>query len=274
MPLHTGPCEPWPWEPSCCRLPDDLDQEVIDRWRMVATRWLWLLSGRRWGPTCPLTIRPCRRSCLDEAPVTAQWHGAGPWVPYLDSGGAWRNASICGCSSGDCSCGELCEVELDAPVHDIVSVQVDGETLIPEAYRVDAPARLVRTDGECWPTCQDMAAPDGADGTFSVTYRAGLPLDEFAIAAVSELACHLIAACLPPGTKGCTDCQLPSNARRVVRQGVTVEMADPTAILAEGRTGLTTTDAWLAAVNPGRLPQAPRVYSPDARPRGRITVWP
>lgn len=273
MPIHTGPCEPWPWDPSCCRLPDDLDEDVIERWRMVASRWLWTLSGRRWGPSCPLTIRPCRRSCLDQAPVTPQWGAAGPWLPYIDSTGLWRNASVCGCRS-DCSCTELCEVRLETPVYDIISVQVDGELLPEDAYRVDAPARLVRTDGGCWPECQDMAAPDGAEGTFAVTYRTGLPLDEFAIAAVGELTCHLIAACLPPDVKGCTDCQLPSRARRVVRQGVTVEIADPTAIFADGRTGLTLTDAWLAVVNPGGLPSAGRVYSPDARPRGRYTVWP
>lgn len=273
MSAHTGPCEPWPIDLSCCRLPDDLEPEVIERWALVASQWLWRLSGRRHGPTCPLTIRPCRRTCLEAAPVTPQWGTAGPWVPYIDSSGAWRNASICGCRTG-CSCTELCEITLDVPVYDIVSVQVDGVELPPEAYRLDAPARLVRTDGDCWPDCQDMAAPDGEPGTFSVTYRAGLPLDAFAISAVSELTCHLIAACLPPGTKGCTDCQLPSTARRVVRQGVTVELADPTAILADGRTGLTLVDAWLAAVNPHRLAAPSRVYSPDAPLRGRRTLWP
>lgn len=240
---------------------------------MVATRWLWMLSGRRWGPTCPITIRPCRRACLTAAPVLPQWGVVGPWVPYIDSSGSWRNASLCGCRS-DCSCGDLCEIALDAPVYDIISVQVDGDVLPQEAYRVDAPARLVRTDGACWPDCQDMAAPDGEPNTFSVTYRAGLALDEMALAAVSELTCHLIAACLPPGTRDCMECQLPSRARRVVRQGVTVELTDPTAILADGRTGLTLVDAWLSAVNPGRMPQASRVYSPDRPSRGRITTWP
>jgi hypothetical protein len=145
--------------------------------------------------------------------------------------------------------------------------------LVPEAYRVDAPGMLVRTDGECWPTCQDMAAPPGDPGTFTVTYRWGLALDEAASAAVSELTCQLILACLPPGTKGCGECRLPGNVTKVIRQGVQVEMADPTTIFAEGRTGLPMVDMWLAAVNPHKLTSPSRVLSPDFR-RPRVTTWP
>ncbi|MDX3229577.1 hypothetical protein [Streptomyces sp. ME19-01-6] len=52
----------------------------------------------------------------------------------------------CSCKS-DCSCTELCEVCLPGLVHDVVSVDIDGKTLPPEVYRVDAPGRLVRVDG-------------------------------------------------------------------------------------------------------------------------------
>lgn len=271
MPLHTSPCEPWPVD-LCCQLPDDLDPQVVERWQRVATTILWRMSGMRWGPSCPITVRPCRRACMDSYPLTVQWGAVGPWVPYIDSTGAWRNASLCGCTS-DCSCGELCEIRLDGPIHDIVSVQDGAQTLVPEAYRVDAPNLLVRTDGECWATCQDMAAPCGTEGTLCVTYRTGLLLDEAAIAAVSELTCELVKACLPPGTKGCGECRLPGNVTKVVRQGVQVEMSDPTTIFAEGRTGLPLADAWLAAVNPYRLASPSRILSPDYR-RPRVTTWP
>ncbi|MGD9485752.1 ParB/Srx family N-terminal domain-containing protein [Streptomyces sp. TRM70308] len=129
------------------------------------------------------------------------------------------------------------------------------------------------TDGECWPTCQDMAEPEGAPGTWTVTYRWGLPLDEAAIAAVSELTCQLILACLPPGTKGCGECRLPGNVTRVVRRGVEIEMADPTLIFGEGRTGLPLVDLWLSTVNPHRLASPSRVFSPDLK-RPRVTTWP
>jgi hypothetical protein len=166
---------------------------------------------------------------------------SGGWMPYLGADGAWRNAAVCGCQS-QCSCSELCEVRLDGPVYDIVEVLVDGEALVPEAYRVDVPNRLVRTDGECWPACQDMAAPCGEPGTA---------------------------------------CKLPGNTTRLARQGstlayrqgVTVEGFDPTVVFAEGRTGLPGVDMWIATVNPYGQPYASRVYSPDMR-RPRMQQWP
>jgi hypothetical protein len=270
MPLHTSPCEPWPVS-LCCELPDDLDPAVVERWQRVATQILFRMSGMRWGPSCPITVRPCRRACLDSYPLTVQWGTVGPWVPYIDASGAWRNASVCGCR-GDCSCGELCEIKLEGPVHDIVSVQDGAQTLVPEAYRVDAPNLLVRTDGGCWPRCQDMAAPCGTEGTLCVTYRVGLPLDDAAIAAVSEMTCELIKAC--PETAGsCGPCRLPATATRVLRQGVEIERADLTTIFSQGRTGLPMVDMWLAAVNPYGLASPSRVLSPDHR-RARYTTWP
>ncbi|MFD8774473.1 hypothetical protein [Streptomyces sp. NPDC059916] len=272
-----GQCDPWEVDLSCCDLPDDAaNEETTDRWVRVASIILWGLSGRRWGPSCPVTVRPCRRSCLDPYPYTVRWGTVGPWVPYIGLDGAWRNASVCGCRS-DCSCSELCEVSLPGPVYDIQSVDVDGETLpapdpandVIGSYRVDAPGLLVRTDGECWPDCQDMAAPPGTPGTFTVTYRTGLPLDAAAIAAVSELACHFIKGC---GGSSC-GCKSNRNVTRVTRQGFDMEMADPTVIYSEGRTGLPLADAWLATVNPHRLASPSRAYSPDYR-RPRVTTWP
>lgn len=272
MPLQVGPCDPWPVE-LCCELPEDLDPAVVDRWSRVASQTLWRLSGMRWGP-CPVTVRPCRRSCLESAPVSFQAGvGTGPWIPYIDAGGAWRNASVCGCKSG-CSCGELCEIDLPGPVYDVVEVNDGGQVLTPGAeYRVDAPGKLVRLGGGCWPKCQDMAEPPGEPNTLTVTYRWGLPLDEAAVAAVSELTCQLILACLPAGTRGCGECRLPGNVTRVVRRGVEIEMADPTVIFSEGRTGLPLVDLWLNTVNPDRLTSPSRVYSVDYR-RPRVTTWP
>ncbi|MEU2264924.1 hypothetical protein ABZ568_00420 [Streptomyces olindensis] len=269
MPLRIGPCEPWPFEPECCSLPDGVEEATIDRWRSVATFILWALSGRRWGPSCPYTVRPCRKSCLDSGGLTVRWQTAGPWVPYLGRDGAWRNASVCGCES-DCSCGELCEVRLEGPVHDILAVEVDGQTLPENAYRVDASGLLVRTDGGCWPDCQDMAAPCGDPGTFCVTYRIGLPLDDAAVAAHSALVCHLVKDC--GGGCGCK-VSTNRNLSRLSRQGVDLEFADPTLIYSEMRTGLPAVDMWLNAVNPYKQASPSRVYSPDFK-RPRTQTWP
>lgn len=267
MPLQSGPCEPWPFVP-CCEV-EEHEPEEIERWTRVASSILWRLSGMRWGP-CPITVRPCRRSCLDAYPQTVRWGAAGPWVPYLGSDGQWRNASVCGCTTS-CSCTELCEIYLPGPVYDVVEVNDGGQVLVPGVeYRVDAPGRLVRLGGGCWPQCQDMAAPPGAPGTLTVTYRWGLPLDDAAIAAVSELVCHLLKGC---GGGGACGCKANRNVTRLSRQGVEMERMDPTLLYTEGLTGLPLTDMWLMAVNPHRLRSPSRVYSPDLR-RPRATTWP
>ncbi|GGZ23275.1 hypothetical protein GCM10010387_15490 [Streptomyces inusitatus] len=267
MAIQVGPCDPWPVN-LCCDIPDGLEQADVDRWTMVASQLLWALSGRRWGP-CPVTVRPCRKTCFDTVPSwRVSWGTVGPWVPYIGTDGLWRNASVCGCRT-DCSCTELCEVYLPGPVYDVQSVTVDGVVLVPEAYRVDAPGRLVRTDGECWPECQDMAAPAGEEGTFAVTYRWGLPLTEAAVAAVSELTCHLLRGCAPGGC----GCKINRSLTRISRQGVDMELPDPTALLAEGLTGLPLVDLWLTTVNPDGLTSPSRVYSPDYRPP-RVQTWP
>lgn len=267
MPLQVGPCDPWPFVP-CCDV-EAFEEADVERWTRVASQILWALSGRRWGP-CPVSVRPCRRACLESSPISFQTGvGTGPWIPYIDATGAWRNASVCGCKS-DCSCGELCEVYLPGPVYDVVSVDIDGELLPPEAYRVDGPGRLVQVGGGCWPECQDMAEPPGTPGTFTVTYRWGLPLDDAAVAAVSELACHFLKGCAPGGSCGC---KANRNLTRVARQGMEMELADPTLIYSEGRTGLPVADMWLAAVNPYRMTSASRVYSPDFN-RPRVATWP
>lgn len=268
MPINTSPCEAWPLDPSCCPALEDADEATIGKWSKVATQILWRLSGMRWGPSCPIVVRPCRRGCLDAYPLAVHWAGA-PWIPYIGADGQWRNASVCGCAT-DCSCTELCEIRLEGPVYDILSVQ-DGETLLPrEAYRVDSGARLVRTDGNCWPGCQNLEAAPGEPDTLTVTYRTGLPLDEAAIAAYGTYVCHLVKGC---GTScGCA-LQQSRNVSRVSRQGVDLEFADAGALFTEGRTGIAAVDQWLAAVNPYRLTSPSRVMSPDVKPQ-RVITWP
>lgn len=271
MPLSPAPCEPWPFDPSCCDVPDGVKQSDIDRWRQVATSILFFLSGRRWGPSCPLTVRPCGRSCIEALlPLTPSGYRGpqtGGRVPYLHDG-AWFNA-VCGCTT-DCSCTQLCSLRLVGPVHDVVEVLVDGVVLPPEAYRVDSANMLIRLDGECWDACQDLQAPPTEPGTAAVTYRVGLPLDAAAIAAVSELTCHLLKGC-NGGSCGCGVSR--QNVSRVQRQGVTLEMADIGLLYREGRTGLPVTDMWLAAVNPYGQHSPSTVRSVDHR-RPRQQTWP
>ena len=273
MSLQVGACDPWPVE-LCCDV-EERDPAEVERWTRVASTILFHLSGMRYGP-CPVTVRPCGRSCLESAaPISFQavtGASTGGWVPYIGADGVWRNASLCGCKS-TCSCGELSEIYLPGPVYDVLEVNDSGQILVPGVeYRVDAPGRLVRLGGQRWPTCQEMAEPEGAPGTLTVTYRWGLPLDAAAIAAVSELVCHLLKGCAPAGGGSC-GCKANPRVTRVSRQGVDMERQDVTLLYAEGLTGLPVTDAWLMSVNPGRLRSPGRVYSPDFR-RPRVTTWP
>lgn len=252
-----SPCEPWDIDLSCYELPEDLDAAIILRWQTVSTQILWALSGRRWG-ICPIEVRPCRRSCLDLWPIGLGVY-SGHMVPYVHDG-VWRNANVCGCGV-TCSCGELCEVYLEGPVNAITEVTIDGAIVDPADYRVDAPGMLVRQNGECWPSCQDLSAPAGAEGTFVVTYELGLVPDEAAIAANSEYTYEFIKACVPD----CGKCRLPRRVTQITQQGMAAQFIDPQDFMEKGRTGIYLVDQWLNAVNPNSLPAPSRVRSPDWR---------
>jgi hypothetical protein len=95
-------------------------------------------------------------------------------------------------------------------------------------------------------------------------------LDDAAIAAYSELVCHLLKGCNGGGACGC---KMPANVTRLSRQGVDQEFTDPTLLYTEMRTGLPGVDLWLMSANPHRLTSPSRVFSPDYR-RPRSQIWP
>jgi hypothetical protein len=135
---------------------------------------------------------------------------------------------------------------------------VGDEVIPPSAYRVDVTGGawlLVRTDGECWPLCQDFRANEGEPGSFSVTYGRGRELPIALQVAVAMLACEYSKA-LAGGP-----CKLPAKMTRLSRQGVEVELApaDPDA----GTTGIREVDQVVAMLNPTGRRAAPVVLSPD-----------
>lgn len=287
MPLASGLCslDGWELDPSCMDIPDDTPPEVIERWRQVAAELLFGLTGQRFGPSCPVTVRPCRKQCAETYSryfnqgqfLGGGFRFTGPFIPYM-AGGAMYNASLCGCAS-DCHCGpELCEIYLPGPIYDVVNVDIAGEVVDPLTYNVLDGRFLVRSSatpddalgGTCWPSCQDMSLPPGEDGTFTVVYRTGIPLPAMGVAALSELTAHYI--------KGCNGCGCGigtrNNLSRLSRQGVDLEFQDAQETLADGRTGLPLVDLFIHTVNPSQLPQAMRVLSPDAPRRPRVWYGP
>lgn len=279
-PLDASVCEAWPLEPECFDVPDNTPPATVALWAKIATDLLWAMTGRRLGPSCAVTVRPCRKSCADfwSARLSfwpAGWNGS-PWIPYVGTDGQMRNATLCGCVQ-DCHCGpELCNVLLPGPVYDIVSVDLDGVTLDPATYQTVGGNYLRRLTGnaadppvnECWPSCQDLSLPSGEPDTFTVTYRTGLALPELARMAVTQLTAHFIRGC-EGGACGC-GVGTRQNLSRLSRQGVDLEFADAQQVFTDGRTGIELVDHFIRAFNPYGVAGQLRVLSPDAPKRPEI----
>jgi hypothetical protein len=251
-------CEIWPFDTDCCELPDGTSEELIEQKTAEASAILWAAGGRRHG-LCEVTVRPCLRSCFGGWPI------ASPFYPYKDGEGQWHNLTSCGCLEA-CSCTALSEVVLQGPVADIVSVEIDGETLDESDYRLDivnGQYRLLRIDGGVWPSCSDITAECGTIGAFCVTYMQGIALDELAAAASSELVCNLLRACLN------LPCLIPANVAAITRRGVAITFESAKSWIM----ALPAVAAWIESVNPDGLTSSPTVWSPDLPPH-RVTVAP
>lgn len=245
------PCS-WPIDASCDQATwDALPPEVQQRSAALATSTLRRLSGYRVGG-CPVTVRPCTRSCWESIPYL----GLGPgWGPSQLADGTWVNS--CGCRT-ECSCTALCEVVLAPPVGPVSEVKVDGVVVPAPDYRVDGNRLVWVGTGDCpWPVCQDMAAADTEPGTFSVTYLPASAPDALAAYAAGVLAVEFGKAC--SGAK----CRLPANVTSISRQGVSYELDAGT--FPGGTTGIREVDAWIGLWNPQGMRQASQVWFPGQR---------
>lgn len=250
VPEYAG-C-PWPVDPACF---DEewtaLDDAVKNRAVALATETLYRLTGYRVGG-CPITVRPCKQTCADGYPY---YYGFGPnaWMnPHIGLSGSWINS--CGCVT-DCSCTELCEVELPAPVGGVIEIKVDGAVVPDTDYRVDGNRVVWTGAGECpWPTCQDMTKNDGV-GTFLITYLNSYPVDALGAYAAGVLAMEYAQACIG------NNCRLPLSVTSVSRQGVSFDVA--TGAFPNGMTGIREVDTFIAIWNPHGLRQQTQVWSPD-----------
>lgn len=257
-------CDNWPvtWtcDPSC------LSPDVTGTAAEAASELLSTLSGGQFG-TCTATIRPCRKVCTDEwGPLRLGW-GDGMYPFPVLIGGRWFNLG-CGTCGDSCSCTELSEVILPDTVVSIIEIKMDGTPMVTGAYRVDNGNRLLRTDGGTWPACQNMALPDTAAGTWSVTAQFGNLVPSGGSLAAGELACELSKA-----LAGDSSCRLPRGVTQVARQGLTINYGKVAEALKEGMTGLYLVDLFLHTYNPNGLTAPPRAYNID-EPRQRVQTWP
>lgn len=262
----------WPVDTSC--VPDwnawetepDEDEPGVplysdaDKARAIslAGQTLRMLTAFRVGG-CPVLVRPAARKCRELTWRTYPVAGGGstPWRP-VDLGGVWLNVG-CGHDSV-CGCLGLREVRLYGQASSVSEVKVDGVVLDPSAYRLDPGGRLVRLDGEVWPLCQNLAAPDTEAGTWSVTYTPGAAVDGIGAYAAGVLAGEFVRAC----TGG--ECRLQANVTQIARNGVTMTLG--LGAFPDGKTGIREVDLYIERWNPYGHKSPPLVWSPDlARPR-------
>lgn len=255
----AGPCV---WSitvtEECCPGWTALPQAQKDRAIRLASYVMWAATGRRYG-ICTNVVRPCGndRRCGE----CGSYNFFNGWMRPFILDGLWRNC-LCGCP---CDCKPHCQIKLAGWVDSVTEVLIDGVILAASAWRVDDNQWLVRTDGECWPTCQDYNVDVPAAGTLQVTYGRGEPIPLAVLDAAAVLACEF--------AKSCGDlagsCRLPGRLQTLTRQGVTVSMIDIDRMLALGLTGITEIDMIITAVNPYAKKQRPFFYSFDTSPRQR-----
>lgn len=220
----------------------------------VAAAAVWGATGRRFG-LCDTIARPIV-GCIhwSEWDLTAL-----PEYPTYMGNGEWIGLPA---MSNCCIQVNPQSATLDGPVNAITQVTIDGVVVAAANYRVDEGMYLVRTDGGTWPLWQDVDLAGGGVGTFVVTYQQGLPIPTVVLAASGTYALEVARS-----ASGATTCRLPSRATSITRQGVTIDLIDPTTLLEAGLTGIPEVDAIIQAYNPGRLIRPLRVLVPGVTAR-------
>jgi hypothetical protein len=257
-------CQPWITDDDlvdCCD--PDTSSDIINAQIEVASEVLYALSGRQYSGSCSETVRPCSGGSALAGFTWDRW--TYPWLP-LKNGATWINIGpACGCHiTYDCGCKGIPQVNLGrSDVSEILSVVIDGTELGALNYRLDHGRWLVRTDGENWPCCQDLAADLDAEGAWYVELVHGVEPPTSGKEAAKKLACELIKACVG------ADCDLPQRVTSIVRQGVSMTLIDPQEFLSDLRTSIYQVDLFLKAANPNGLVSRATAWSPEVRGRGR-----
>lgn len=265
----TGPCSPLDdWQPIWCEQLSPAAMAVTGDAIQMAADVLWVLSGQRFG-LCTVTLRPCREDCSND------WLGWNDWWPGVGSGirsstgggprpwwynGVWYN--ICGGCTGSCSCTMIDTAYLPAPTRQVLEVKMDGEVMDPSLYRVDENRMLVRLDGQLWPMCQNMGAPDDRPGTWSVTITVGEDVPLLARRAVGQLAGELAKDCAGEA------CMLPYEITSLSRQGVNLSFGSPNEVdPVVAQLNLQWVSLFINTYNPNRLAHRAKAYDVDRNPR-------
>lgn len=253
--LISAVCQPWAvhGDVPAGMLPDDADPDDVDDALLQSSDLLFELTGRRFPGQCHDVIRP-----------QSQWRkvdGLPRWWPALSTDvGYGAMYGWCSCRRGrETGCSRVSEIKLPGhPVdRDSITVKVDGVEFTD--WTIDDGRFLRRVDGEGWPCCQDLDLPDSEEHTFSIAYDFGRSPVIGGKNASILLGVSIYAENHPDVA---TRCKPPARATTITRQGVTIQLGDPVAMVEAGLTGIRSVDLWVASVFRGEKTRRGTVLVP------------
>lgn len=250
--ISAGPVQ-WAIDPPCGATgPDGATAPQWTRAQALASNWLWVLSGRKYGLRT-VVFRP--EWTIPVAPSVRNYVlGDGYRHSYTDPTGLVTVTNK-----------PVLSAPLPGPVNSVTAVEVDGVVLPGSAWQING-NNLLRVDGGQWYRYQDTTLPITAVGTWQVTYVRGVPVPADGQWAAGVLACELAKAMV-----NSKECRLPNNTQTVARAGTTISLDAKQ--LQQGYTGIREVDQWARLVNPKNHQSDPVVWSPDLDP-GRLPPIP
>jgi len=260
-PGTTPPCSAWTTRAgvaACCPGFVDASTEAQDAAIRAATEILYAASNGLYPGECgPVTVRPCNQGC-------GCW---GMW--YYGAGYTWDpTRALWACDTRACGCSPTSDVVLaGVPIREITEVLIDGLPLDSDEYALIEPNILVRMRDVTephrrlvWPGCQIMDLPETEEGTFAVSYTYGADPPQAGRTAAAYLACQIFLGC----STDSSECALPDNVTRIVREGITMETAPfVAAALKTGTTGIMAIDSFIGSFADGNAGGRSSVWSPD-----------
>lgn len=138
------------------------------------------------------------------------------------------------------------------PIVEILSVVSSDGTAASADYAVVNHSALLRRGSAGWPLREGI----------TVTYRHGTKPPAAGIFAAIRLANEIVMA-----MNNDENCSLPINTQSFSRQGIDVQLSDPTALFESGLIGVYEIDLFIRAANPGKSRKRAKIFSPNI-PRG------
>lgn len=248
-----------PWFSSLSVAPA-IDPALLDSLIWVSSTWLWRASGRQFPGPASTTVRP-----VDQC-------GGGYGIGHGNLADSFNSRGGTYGSWGNQGRGEGAHEILlgHTPVRSVDQVVINGSIFAATAsdgapnYRLDDARWLVRCDGNAWPAWQDwghesgLAASGDKSNTWEVTLTWGDDPPPDGIYASQILAGELALAANQSG-----QCRLPRNVQSVTRQGTSMVMLDPSALIDGNRWGIPEIDFFVMSANPNGLLQPATMTSPD-----------